>query len=93
MSPMWGKSKKELIFLLKIKLKSKSFIRGLQALWKIKEYQYISDSEKLEIVLGVYELDPEFFMSSIFPEMKTWKFPSFLKLKSEIFEILNKKGA
>lgn len=67
------------------------FSNGLQALWKLKNYQYLSDSEKMEIVLAVYKLDPELFISSIYPEMNNWKFPSFLNIKSELFELLKKE--
>ena len=47
----------------------------------------------MEIVLGVYKLDPELFISSIYPEMNNWKFPSFLNIKNELFELLMKEGA
>ncbi|MFW9968920.1 MAG: hypothetical protein ACFFDF_01885, partial [Candidatus Odinarchaeota archaeon] len=66
---------------LNIKMKKKNFSKGLQVLWKKKEYEYLSKSEKMGVVLGVYKLDPEFFMSSIYPEMDKWKFPSFLNIK------------
>ena len=69
----------------------KDFLKGLRSLWEIKEYRYLSDSEKLDAVLAVYEIDPELFMSSIYPEMKTWNFPSFLRVKEDLFEKVLKK--
>jgi len=41
----------------------------------------------------MYNLNPEFFMKSIYPKMKSWKSPSFLRVKKELFEILSKEGA
>ncbi|MFX1448237.1 MAG: hypothetical protein ACFFCG_08875 [Promethearchaeota archaeon] len=70
-----------------------SFSKGLEVLWTLKNYQYLSDSEKMEIVLGVYKLDPELFISLIYPEIKKWEFPSFLNIKSVLFELLTKEGA
>ena len=48
----------------------------------------LSDSDKLEIILGAYELDPVFFMTLIYPKLKRWKFPAFLRVKDDIFEKL-----
>ena len=74
-------------------LKRGEFLYRLRRLWDSEEYRQLSDSEYVDIVEAVYNLDPEFFMTLIYPKMMSWTFPSFLKVKSEIFEILNKKGA
>jgi len=74
------------------KVVRKSFLKELHSLWELKKDDYLSDSEKLDVVLGVYELDPELFMKSIYSEMKTWNFPAFLNIKDELFEkLLNKE--
>lgn len=58
-----------------------------------EEYKQITDVEYLDIVRETYNLNPEHFMKSIYPEMKSWKLSSFLKIKNELFEILRKEGA
>ncbi|MFX1407380.1 MAG: hypothetical protein ACFFBW_10510 [Promethearchaeota archaeon] len=70
-----------------------SYSKSLEALWKLKNYQYLSDSEKMDIVLGVYKIDPELFISLIYPEMNNWEPLSFLNIKSVLFELLKKEGA
>jgi hypothetical protein len=72
------------------KFKRKEFLYRLRELWDSEEYQHLSNSEYLEIVEAVYNLDPQFFMTIIYPKMMSWTFPSFLNVKSEISEILNK---
>jgi hypothetical protein len=74
------------------KIKRNSFVKSLQFLWELKEYDYLSVPEKLDVVLGVYKLDPKFFMSSVFPAMNSWKMPAFLEIKSELAECLSKEG-
>lgn len=74
-------------------LKEKTFLAILRQLRLSKLTQHLSDSEYLDIVKAVYNFDPEFFMTLIYPKMMSWTFPSFLKVKSELFEILNKEGA
>ncbi len=73
------------------KLKRKEFLYRLRKLWDSEEYQHLSNSEYLEIVETVYNLDPQFFMTMVYPKMMSWTFPSFLKVKSELLEILNKE--
>ncbi|MBY9009438.1 MAG: hypothetical protein KGD74_06200 [Candidatus Lokiarchaeota archaeon] len=58
-----------------------------------EEYQQIIDSDYLDIVRETYKLNPEFFMTFIYPKMKFWKSSSFLRVKKELFEILSKEGA
>ena len=70
------------------KYKRRSILSILKGLRKSEEYQDISDSEYLDIVRETYKLDPEFFLKSIFPKMKTWNFPSFLSIKDELFELI-----
>jgi len=74
------------------KLKRNEFLHRLRKLWNSEEYQDLSNSEYLEIVEAVYDLDPQFFMNMVYPKMMSWNFPSFLNIKSEISEILNKEG-
>jgi len=47
-----------------------------------EEYQYLSNSEYVDIVEATYKLNPQFFMTSVYREMKSWRFPS-LNLKEE----------
>jgi hypothetical protein len=71
------------------KLLRNEFLYRLRKLWDSEEYNQLSDSEYLKIVQEVYNIDPEFFMSMVYPKMMSWTFPSFLNVKSEISEILN----
>jgi len=64
---------------------------NLKELWKSEEYENFSDSDYLNIAMRVYELVPEYFMSSIYPKMQTWDFPSFLKIKKTLFEKISQK--
>ncbi|MHA1123791.1 MAG: hypothetical protein ACTSPC_13425 [Candidatus Heimdallarchaeota archaeon] len=73
------------------KLRSKGVLEGLRTIMELKEYQNLSDPEKVDIVLSFYEINPELFMKSIYPEMKTWNFSAFLKIKDDLFEKLLKK--
>jgi hypothetical protein len=70
------------------KLKRNEYLYRLKKLWNSEEYQGRPDSEYLDIVDAVYNLDPEFFMTYIYPKMMSWKFPSFLKIKNQIIENL-----
>ncbi|MFX1357134.1 MAG: hypothetical protein ACFFA8_07590 [Promethearchaeota archaeon] len=70
--------------------KKKEFIYRLRQLWKSEEYQQLFDSNYLDVVIRVYELDPEFFMTSIYPKMMSWKFPSFVRVKEEIISLIDK---
>jgi len=72
---------------------SKKIVPFLKSLRVMEEYQQITDVEYLDIVRETYNLNPKFFMKSIYPKMKSWKVPSFLKIKNELFEILRKEGA
>ncbi|UCC20350.1 MAG: hypothetical protein JSV62_03410 [Promethearchaeota archaeon] len=72
------------------KLKRKRFIYRLHQLWKSEEYKQLSDSDYLDIVKEIYKLDPEFFMTSIYPEMVSWNFPSFLSMKEEVITLVDK---
>jgi len=74
------------------KLKRGEFLYRLRKLWNSEEYKHLSDSEYLDIVKAVYNIDPEFFMTSIYPKMRSWNFPLFLRVKEEVFEILSKEG-
>ena len=75
------------------KNKRRSILSILKALRKSEEFQHLSDSDYLDIVKETYKLDPEFFMTYIYPKMNSWKFPSFLSLKKELLEILSKERA
>ncbi|MFX0074325.1 MAG: hypothetical protein ACFE96_02705 [Candidatus Hermodarchaeota archaeon] len=55
--------------------------------------QRFTDSEYIYILRETYKLNPEFFMTTIYPEMKSWNSSSFLSLKKELFEILRNEGA
>ncbi|MFX1555169.1 MAG: hypothetical protein ACFFBV_14685, partial [Promethearchaeota archaeon] len=72
------------------KLKRKQFLYRLRQLWKSEEYQQLSDSDCLDIVKEIYKLDPEFFMTSIYPKMMSWKEPSFLSVKEEVITLIDK---
>ncbi|UCC20499.1 MAG: hypothetical protein JSV62_04205 [Promethearchaeota archaeon] len=75
------------------KLKRKQFLYRLRQLWKSEEYKQLSNSDCLDIVKAIYQLDPGFFMNSVYPKMMSWKFPSFLSVKEKVmtlFDTLNK---
>ena len=78
------------MYFMKKKWRRKCILKGLRTIMELKEYQYLSDPEKVDVVLAFYEIDPELFMSSIYPEMKVWNFPAFLKIKDDLFEKLLK---
>lgn len=65
----------------------------LKALLKSEEFTHLSDSDYFHIVKETYKLDTEFFMTSIYPKMTSWDFPSFLSVKEQLFELLRKEGA
>jgi len=60
----------------------------LKGLRKSEEFADLSDLDFLDIVKETYKLDPEFFMKSIYPKMKSWDFPSFLSIKEELIELI-----
>jgi len=70
------------------KEKRSTILGTLKILRKWEGYTHLSDSDFLYIVKETYKLDPEFFMSSIYPKMKSWKFPSFLSIKGEVVELI-----
>ncbi len=55
----------------------------LDALSVSEEYQHLSDSEYIDIVGETYKLNPQFFMTSIFPNMKSWKIPILENFRGE----------
>jgi hypothetical protein len=74
----------------KERIKRMEFLYRLPKLWQSDEYRNFSDSDYLEVIRRVYELDPEFFMTFIYPEMISWHFPSFLSVKEEIITLVDK---
>jgi hypothetical protein len=42
------------------------------------EVHYFSDTDYIEIVKETYKLNPEFFMSSIYPKMMSWKYSKLI---------------
>jgi len=55
------------------------------------EVYHFSDSDYLEIVKETNKLDPEYFMTSIYPEMMSWKYHKFIStidVKEEIKKIV-----
>lgn len=57
------------------------------------EVHQFSDSDYLEIVKETYKLDPEYFMTSIYPKMMSWKYSKFISVidvKEEIKALLDK---
>jgi len=67
---------------LKDRWKKREIIVLLEDLRISEEYKYLSNSEYVDIVEATYKLNPQFFMKSIYREMKSWRFPS-LNLKEE----------
>ena len=64
---------------LKGRIKQKEFLYRLRKLWNSEEYQHLSDSDCLDIVIEIYKLDPEFFMTSIYPKMGVCNFPDYIR--------------
>ncbi|MFX0004131.1 MAG: hypothetical protein ACFE9C_08105 [Candidatus Hodarchaeota archaeon] len=75
------------------KLKRNEFLYRLKKLWDSEEYKGFTSSNYLDVVDAVYNLDPEFFMTFIYPKMISWKFPGFLQVKNEINDMLRQQGA
>ena len=65
----------------------------LRALRISEEFKDLSDSDYLNIIKETYKLEPEFFMSSIYPKMMTWDNSSFLDMKEQVTALLMKEGA
>ncbi|MFW9819976.1 MAG: hypothetical protein ACFFE5_10230 [Candidatus Thorarchaeota archaeon] len=65
----------------------------LKSIWKGEEYLGVPKSDILNIVIETYKIDPEFFMTSIYPKMMIWKNESFLSIKEELIALLRKEGA
>lgn len=65
----------------------------LRSLRISEEFTGLSDSEFLNILKETFRLDPEFFMSSIYPKMMSWDDPTFLTVKEQVAELLVKEGA
>jgi len=63
--------------------KRRAIVSILKALRKSEEFTHLSDSEFFDIVRETFKLNPEFFMTSVYPKMMSWKFPS-LWLKEQI---------
>lgn len=59
-----------------LKRSKKWFVNNL----KSEECNHRSDSDYLYIVEETYKLDPEYFMSSIYPEMMSWKKSKFISV-------------
>ncbi|MFX0139704.1 MAG: hypothetical protein ACFFDN_39055 [Candidatus Hodarchaeota archaeon] len=62
----------------------------LKSLRKTEEYTDLSDSEFFDIVGKTFKLDPDFFMTSVYPKMMSWNFPSFLSVKEEVITLIDK---
>ncbi|MFX0040267.1 MAG: hypothetical protein ACFFB9_12945 [Promethearchaeota archaeon] len=75
------------------KLKRNEFLYRLKKLWDSEEYKGFNNSNYLDVVDAVYNLDPNFFMTFIYPKMMSWKFPAFLQVKTEINDMLRQQGA
>ena len=70
-------------------IKRRKILGGL----KSEEYQHLSDSDYLYIVKETYKLDPDFFMTSIYPKMMSWKYSKFISvkdMKEEIKSLIDK---
>ncbi|MFX1427745.1 MAG: hypothetical protein ACFFBE_14930 [Promethearchaeota archaeon] len=75
------------------KFKRRLIWANLRALHKSEEFTDLSDSDYLFIIEWTYKLDPEIFMTYIYPKMMSWDNPSFLKIKEQVIELLIKEGA
>jgi len=83
---------KEVYVTLIGKDKRSAILGALKSLRKSEGYTHLSDSDFLEIVKETYKLDPEFFMSTIYPKVKSWKFSSFISIKGEVVELIENLG-
>ena len=70
--------------------KQKAIVSILEALRTSEEFQQFSDSDFYDIVGETFKLDPEFFMKSVYPQMMSWDFSSFLSVKEETISLVNK---
>ena len=69
------------------RMKRNEFLYRLRKLWESEEYSNFTDSDYLDVVAKVYELDPELFTTSIYPKMQSWISPSFLRVKEKIINV------
>jgi len=71
------------VILERKKQKIKEFLLDLRI---SEEYQYLSNSEYVDIVEATYKLNPQFFMESIYRELKSWRFPSLNQKEENILK-------
>lgn len=74
------------------RMKRNEFLYRLRKPWNTEEYQNFTDSDYMYVVKSVYDLDPQFFIDSIYPKMETLKIPIFLRVKEQLSEILSNRA-
>ena len=67
------------------RVKRNNFVDNL----KSEECNHRSDSDYLYIVEETYKLDPELFMTYIYPKMMSWKYSKFISVKEEIKSLID----
>ena len=72
------------------KMKRRIILGIIKQLRKGEEYQKITDSEYLNIIEESYKLDPSFFMSSLYPKLVSWDYPSYSTVKEEVITLIDR---
>jgi len=73
---------------LKNKWKSKEIAALLVNLRVAEEYQRLTDSEYIDIVETTYKLNPQFFMTYVYPQIESINRPSIEPIKKDLIELI-----
>ena len=73
---------------LKNKWKSKKISTLLLNLRVAEEYQHLTDSEYTDIVETTYKMNPQFFMTYVYPQIESISQPSIEPIKKVLIELI-----
>jgi len=71
---------------LKSKWKSKEIAELLLRLRVAEEYKRLTDSEYTDIVETTYKMNPQFFMTHVYPQIESINHPSIESIKKDLIE-------
>jgi len=74
---------------LKNKWKSKEIANILLGLRVTEEYQRLTDSEYKDIVETTYKMNPQFFMTYVYPQIESINQPSIEPIKKDLIELID----
>jgi hypothetical protein len=73
---------------LKNKLKSKEMASLLLSLRVTEEYLRLTDSEYKDIIETTYKMNPQFFMTHIYPQIESINQPSIELIKKNLIKLI-----